>query len=127
MSLLSLNLSEVKDLRSVEPGEYKLRLVEVKQAVSKNGNDYLMARLSLPDVPDAKDINHVMMLPDGSRDEKKTNARLRAIRNFMVTFGQDISSEINLDAMAGSEGWAILIEEEDAEYGTQNRIKRFMS
>jgi hypothetical protein len=126
MSLLDLNLQDVKDLRSVEPGEYKVRLIEVKQAVSKNLNDYIMARFSLPDVPDAKDFNHVMMLPDNSGDEKKSNARLRAIKSFMTAFGQDVSGEIDLDKMAGAEGWALLIEEEDDTYGTQNRIKRFM-
>jgi hypothetical protein len=131
MSLLDLNLQDVKDLRSVEPGEYKVRLIEVKQAVSKNLNDYIMARFSLPDVPDAKDFNHIMMLPDNlaggsSGDEKKSTARLRAIKSFMTALGQDVSGEIDLDKMAGAEGWALLIEEEDEQYGTQNRIKRFM-
>lgn len=127
MSFLSdLNLNDAVEYSSVPEGEYELRILNVDRKVSANtGGEYVMARLEVINEPYSKDINHVMMLPTPADDVKKKNNRMLALVRFLEAFGFDPNNPPPPEEMIGATGYAFLVEEEDSEYGKQNRIRRF--
>lgn len=127
-TFINLNLDDAQELKSVPQGEYQLRVVECKTATSKNtGGDYLQATLEILSEPLAKNINHVMMFPTPGDDAKKANNRKLAIRNFLQACGVDYSKGFNPSDLEGCTPWAILVEEDDPEYGKQNRVRRWVT
>jgi len=128
MSFLGQNFDDVFEPKSMKEGEYQLRVLDaqVKQS-QKTGGEYLSVKLEIHGEPTAKDINHVMMLPAPNDDVKKKNGRLAAIQNFLKACGYDPASISNVNELTGSTCWAILVEEADPEYGTQNRVRKFVA
>jgi len=127
MGLLDLNLDDVKELSSVEPGEYQLRInsAEIKTS-EKTGGQYLSVLMAISDESDSKDVRKVFMLPTSDDDDKTRNNRLRAVKNFYEAFGVDSSGSVDTDTLPGLTGWAILAEEEDPQYGVSNYVRRFV-
>lgn len=127
MSFLNdLNLNDAVEYSSVAEGEYELRILNIERKISANtGGEYIMARLEVMNEPYSKDINHVMMLPTAADDVKKKNNRLLALVRFFEAFGFDPNNVPTPEEMVGATGFAYLVEEEDNEYGKQNRIRRF--
>ena len=127
MSLLDFNLENVKELATVPEGEYQVRVVacEMKQS-QKTGGNYLNVRLELADEPDSKNITHILMLPADGDDDKRRNSRLRAVKGFYEAFEVDYTKPVESDDLQGLTGWAIVVEENSDEYGTQNRVRRFV-
>jgi hypothetical protein len=127
MSFLGQDFDGVVEPKSVKEGEYKLRVASCETKTStKTGGEYIMAKLIIIEEPTAKDINHVMMLPTAQDDAKKKNNRLFAIQSFVKACGFDPANISNTNELDGAECWAILGEKEDAEYGTQNSVKKFV-
>lgn len=128
-SYLDLNLDDAVDLVAVEPEEYRLVIYDARIGrKTPESQAYLLVRFDIPDITNAKDVTHVMMLPDPSKeDAKQVNKRKLQIRELMQAIGLDWSGRIDLDAMKGMECWAILGLEESEEYGEQNRIRRFVT
>jgi len=127
MSFLNQDFDNVFEPKSMKEGEYQLRVLDanVKQS-QKTGGDYIFAKLEIVGEPEAKDINHVMMLPTPTDDIKQKNKRLSNIQNFLKACGYDPTSVENVQDIVGSTCWAILGEEADPEYGMQNRVKKFV-
>jgi len=122
------DLSDVPEQHSVVAGEWRVRGISLemrKQKPEKGTGSYLMALMEIADDPDSKLITHVMMLPAENDPERTKNQRLRAIRDFRVAFGLGTSGPLNFSDFEGAYGYAILVEEEDATYGSQNRVKKF--
>lgn len=113
---------------SVAGGEYQLRILnlEINKQKKEPFGQFLQATLDIPSEPKSKNIYHVMMFPTAQDDEKKTNNRKRAIQFFFQAFGIDVSRGVNLAEAVGNMGWALLEEEDDPEYGTRNRVKKFI-
>ncbi len=128
MSFLDLDTSDAKEYVTVKPGEYQLKIAGLELKDSKNtGGKYLQATLAIIcDEPFVKDISHVMMLPTPQDDVKQANNRKLAIQRFKEAFGIDSSPRVDLDAVVGNTGWAILTEEDAKEFGLQNRVKKFV-
>lgn len=139
-SILDINFDEVTDLKAVDDGEYKLRVINAKVGFGQNsGNPYFMVNFELPSESNSKDFNYLIMIPVEGMEQKKAEAKARAMKNFTRAFSIDLSelwAEIKalvasgtageIDSLVGLEGWALLGTENDAEYGDRNRIKRFM-
>ena len=127
MSFLGIDFDNVFEPKSMPAGEYQLRVLDalIKQS-QKTGGDYLSVKLEILGEPEAKDINHVMMLPAANDDIKKKNGRLAALANFFKACGKDPSNIGNIQEVIGDTCWAILVEESDPEYGTQNRVRKFV-
>ena len=122
-SYLDLNLQDAQDLITVDADEYELKVEDAK--IGKKNEPYLLARCSIINVPNAKDITHVMMLPLPDKDdEREINRKKLRIRDFMAACGVDYSGKIDLAGLKGATFWAILTKEEDPQYGEQNRIRR---
>jgi hypothetical protein len=129
MSFIDLpGIEDAKELKTVPAGEYQLQIVEADiktQKPEKGTGQYIQVRLMiLGDDPLTKDIQHVMMIPTQQDDEKKANNRLFAIKNFKAAFGIPAGPRIDPEEWVGNTGWAILMEEEDKEFGLSNRIKK---
>ena len=127
MSFLGQDFDNIFEPKSVKEGEYQLRVLDAQtKTSSKTGGDYISVKLEIVGEPEAKDINHVMMMPTSNDDVKKKNSRLSAIANFLKACGLDPASTSNVNEVIGCSCWAILAEESDPEYGMQNRVKRFV-
>lgn len=127
MSFLGQDFDNIFEPKSVKEGEYQLRVLDAQSKTSsKTGGDYISVKLEIVGEPEAKDINHVMMMPTSNDDVKKRNSRLSAIANFLKACGLDPATTSNVNEVIGCSCWAILAEEADPEYGMQNRVKRFV-
>lgn len=127
MSFLGQDFDNIFEPKSVKEGEYQLRVLDAQtKTSSKTGGDYISVKLEIVGEPEAKDINHVMMMPTSNDDVKKRNSRLSAIANFLKACGLDPATTSNVNEVIGCSCWAILAEEADPEYGMQNRVKRFV-
>ena len=127
MSFLGQDFDNIFEPKSVKEGEYQLRVLDAQtKTSSKTGGDYISVKFEIVGEPEAKDINHVMMMPTSNDDVKKRNSRLSAIANFLKACGLDPASTSNVNEVIGCSCWAILAEEADPEYGMQNRVKRFV-
>jgi hypothetical protein len=127
MSFLDQNFDDVSEPKSVKEGEYQVRVLDAAVKTSQKGKgDYVNLRLEILDDPQAKDINHVMMIPGPGDDAKQRNKRLFAIQSFLKACGFDPATTENVQEVIGATCWAILVEEQDPEYGTQNRVRKFV-
>lgn len=131
MSVLDLtqhNMNDVVEPQAVEEGEYKIRLIEcdgIKE--NSSGNPYILPRFEICDQPTSKDFTHYMALPHSGMDAKQMNKTLARLKNFGETFGIDFGRQVDFDELPGLEGWVILGNKDDEEYGPQNFIKKFIT
>lgn len=138
-SLLDLNFDDITDLKPAEEGENKLRVLNGKVGFGKDsGNPYFMVQFEIPGMMNSKDFNWLVMLPTEAMDQKKAEAKGRALKGFCKAFAVDLAelwSQIKaavasgaattIDLVEGAEGWAILGTEED-DFGVKNRVKKFL-
>ena len=128
MSFLGQDFDNVFEPKSMKEGEYQFRVLDAQVKTSqKTGGEYISAKLEIIGEPEAKDINHVMMLPTANDDLKQKNKRLTAIQYFLKACGLEPSNVDNIQEVVGCTGWALLTEEADPEYGSQNRVRRFIA
>jgi len=127
MSFLDMALNDIPELDAVTEGEYQLRIMSAEVKTSqKTGGNYLSVRFEVADEV-AKDINHVIMLPDNSKSEKEVIVAKNRLKYFYEAFGIDyISGSVNLETLPGLTGYAMMTVEESDQYGRQNRIKQFI-
>lgn len=129
-SFLDFGLDEVPELTHVDEGEYNLILLraEVKGPSPKNGRNYIVSRHQVEGVPEAKVITNNTWLPgpnDSDADRIKT---LNDYRRFLRAHGIPTSGPQNPAEWtdAGYQAYAFVTVEESGEYGTQNRIARWI-
>jgi hypothetical protein len=129
-SFLDLNLDEVPDIRTVKGGdEYRLKVAsaEIKESRGEKtaGQKMLALRFDIVDEPDTSPVFDYMMLKSANEDEERNNQRLRRVKEFIQALGWDPAQGFNIEELVGEECFAILSEEDDPNYGKQNRIQRF--
>lgn len=133
MSILDLSKEDFENVvepEAAEPGEYQLRILEVKQGTDKNDNPYIMPRFEIKDQPTSKDFTKFLGLPHADLDEKQLNKCKLNLMKFGAAFGIDFAAgEVDCDDLAGYEGWALLGLDPgtDSEYGAQNYVKQFIA
>lgn len=130
MSILDMNFDNVVEPRAIQNvnEEHQLRIVEIEAKTSNSGKPMVAVRFESVEDPYAKDINHYIMLPTEDDDAKKRNSKLVSLQHFYEGLGVNYKSgPVNLDDLVGSTCWAILALEESDQYGSQNRIKRFVA
>lgn len=125
--ILDVETENAPEIKTLPDGtETQVRILKAEVKDSKSGNPMIMVRLDVPDEPHSMDFNHTIMLPTGSDDEKSKARKLNRLKEFKQAFGLPSAGPINTDEMIACTAWAILAEEETAEYGKQNRVKRFI-
>ncbi len=126
---LDLDVSGAQELKTFSAGsEVNLRVIDADVRTSpKTGGDYLMVYWEPIGEPMYKDINKVFMLPTDNDRPKQANNRKLAIKQFCESHGiaLDPAREVS-EYMIGAEGWAIVREVDDPEFGTKNEIKAFV-
>lgn len=125
--LENLDLDNVPELCAVAEGEYELRIVDAGDHVSKSsGQNMIRLMLEIQGEPDAEPIFHYIALPQPDDDDRKRNAKLRRIKEFLAAFGQDQQSEYS--DWIGATGWALIGSETDDRTGApRNNVKRFIA
>ena len=128
MGFLDFDLNDAQEPTAV-PGdqEYKLRIVDVKEGLDKNGAPYLLPRFEIPAEPAAKEFTKFLRLPHSGLDAKQMNSAKWALKVFFDAFDVDASMMSSPMDLVGHEGWAILGMEESDEWGTQNFVKKFLA
>ncbi|OQB10003.1 MAG: hypothetical protein BWY21_00567 [Parcubacteria group bacterium ADurb.Bin216] len=127
MSFLNQNYDNVKEPKSVPEGEYELRILAAEVKVSANtGGEFLSIKCEILGEAYAKDVNYVIMQPTSSDDEKTRNMKLLRNTRLLEACNLNPATTSNVNELVGCTFWAILGEEESAEYGTQNRIKKLV-
>ena len=128
MTIIDVDVSDAVEPMVMEPNEeYKIRIVDVRVDVDKNGHDYFMPRFEVVDQPTAKEFSRFYGLPHADMDPKQLNNCKFALKTFFEAFGIDPANGVDPEAMKGLEAWAILGVKEDAEYGAQNIVKKFVA
>ncbi|MFA6973098.1 MAG: hypothetical protein WC208_17095 [Gallionella sp.] len=125
--ILDVDTQNAPEFKSLPSGtEAELRIVKAEIKNSKKGDPMLALRLDVPNEPYSKDINHFIMLPTAQDDDKVKAQKQNRLKEFKACFKLAPAGPISAEDMEGTKGWAILDEEESQEYGTQNRVKRFV-
>jgi len=127
MGFLDIDFNDVQEPTAV-PGdeEYKLRIVDVRQADDKNGAPYMLPRFEIQGEPAAKEFTRFLRLPHDGLDAKQLNSCKWQLKNFFEAFDLD-PNMASIEDMIGAEGWAILGLEESEQWGEQNYIKKFIA
>jgi hypothetical protein len=125
--ILDTDTSNVESFTSVPTGEYELRIVKAESKNSQKGDPMLAVQMDIPSESKSKDVFHYIMLPTGNDDVKRSTQKLVNLKDFKAAFGFPQSGPISTDEMEGARGWAILVEEDDQQYGKANRVKRFIA
>jgi len=129
MSFVDMTFDDTFEYKSMPAGEHQLRVLdaEVKdQKPEKGTGSFIQLKFEVLGEDTAKDIYHVMMLPTPQDDKKKANNRKLAVIHLMKAIGAEVKSPFDPKEWIGNTGWAILEEETDPEYGTRNRVRRFV-
>lgn len=133
-SFVDIDTSDATEPIAVDPGEYLVRIIGCRKdkednilRTDKNGGKYFMPMFELPNELAAKTFSHFVRIPDpGNMDEKQLNSAKWELESFKQAF-QMGEGGFDLNALEGMEGYAILSKEDSAEYGEQNRIKKFVA
>lgn len=122
-------LDDAQEPFAVKPGEYKLRIVDVRKGTDKNGLEYLMPSLEVSNELYSKDFTHFLHIPDKEEMSEKQLNRVRfAYGEFCRCFGINLSRPFDPeDDWPGHEGWAMLKIRESEEYGEQNYISKLVA
>jgi len=127
MSFMNIDFTDTFEPKSVEPGEYQLRVLRTETKTSqKSGGEYLNVQFEIVDNPEAKDIYKIFMYPTSQDDKKKANSRKTAILNFITACGEEPTPNFDLSVLDGATCFAILGEEDDPEYGLRNTVRKFL-
>lgn len=127
LNLTQMNLNDTFEPTVLPAGEEcKLRVINVIQGTSKNGNAFIMPFFECPEEPYLKEFGKYMPLPDSSMSPKDLNKAKLDLANFFNAFDVDMSGDIDLEAIKGNEGWAILGVGKDQEGNPINTISKFV-
>ena len=134
-SLLDMNC-DVPEPISVQPGEYGLELTKLSLKLSGTGNLMLSAYFTVDGHPEAKLIGEHYVLPTTNCDPQQLYNRKLALKRLAAQCGLEVNTLMEWAAtaavgdafkeVAGMKVRAILKEESDEQYGTSNRIGRWL-
>lgn len=125
-------LDDVPELIVAEEGEYRVQVTDAEISTSdKTGGQYILLRLEIPSIPNSKDFTDVIMFPTESDTEKQRIRRLNRLRDTLHALdynerGPDGRTHLDPELIVGSQGWAYLTIEESADYGHQNRVRKWI-
>lgn len=82
------DLSDIPELKPVEPGEYDLTVIKATD-IDKNGRKGVLLIINIDDNPEADTIFHNLILPGTMDDEIKSSMMNRMVKEFIVALGLD--------------------------------------
>jgi hypothetical protein len=128
LDLESYDLDNTPEPKALEKGtEAELRVLEVREGVDKNGHDYVMPTLDVPDFPEVKDFTYFIGLPHSGMTPKQLQQAKWKMKSFCLAFGLPTSGKSDpVDDWPGARGWAILGYEENEQFGDRNYIAKLI-
>jgi hypothetical protein len=125
--ILDVDTENAPEFKSLPEGtEVEVRIVKAEVKNSQKGDPMLALRFDIPSEPYSKDINHFIMLPNNQDTDKVKAQKQNRLKEFKAAFNLPPAGPISTDDMEGGSAWAILGEEDNSEFGKQNKIKRFV-
>jgi len=99
------NLSEIKDLAPVNPGEYDLRIISAKDTNSKRtGRNGILCIVEIVDEDLASNIMHTLWFGNDGKytkdDADKSDLMWRMVKDFLGNIGLNRDGEVELDEFA---------------------------
>lgn len=126
MSLLDLNLGEVKERELVPAGEQHLEIVDVEFSTSKKGDQMLVLAFRVLDLDGRYyRIKHWLVM-ESSTDKELDEFRKENTLRFCQAFQIPLDDNSDGSTWIGLDGFAIVKHEEDPEYGIQAKIAKFI-
>lgn len=122
---INVDFDSMVEPKVLEDGEYKLEIASAEVKNSAQGNTYINLRLTCPDILEAEEIYHIVMLPTG-KDPKTDNRFKLQLASLFEACGKQLESSFDPEMFVGEQVWAILKVEEDDTYGKRNRVSRFV-
>jgi len=127
-SLLDIDVSSAEEPKVVPADEeYKLRILDATTSRDKNDEPYLLPRFEVIDEPLAKDFTKFLRLPHDGLNEKQMARAQWGLKLFLEAFDMPTKGQIDAEDLKGKTGWGILGIEENAQYGEQNYVKKFIA
>lgn len=127
-SILDINFNDVPEISAVPEGEYQVSVLDAEMKEKDDGETrYLVLRFEVVGKPDALDIVHSQFIARKGDTEKRRIQRLNTLRKMLKCLGVATDGPIQLENLLSKTGWVVLSEEENPEYGRQNRIKQFVT
>lgn len=123
---LFTNLADVPPAKTVDPGEYTVRVdkVELKASAKNAACRYANFLLIIEDDPEAEPVFHALFLPGSDADARTNLNRQRQGKAMYDAFGLDYESEaedfIGLTAKA-------ILKTEEYNGQMQNSVKSFVT
>lgn len=115
------------EAKAVKEGQYDLRVVSQKYAVSEKGNGGLSLGVRIEGEGDAQLVNEWLGDP-GKPGDEYYKMRMRQIQGVLKIFGWPANEGFDLEndgeRLVGATGKALLVQEEDKRDGSmRNRIR----
>lgn len=130
-TLIDIDTSDAREPQAVEDGEYKVRITGYNKDKDGNiirtgdsGNRYFIVNFDIPDEEFSKGLSQIFSLPSPDTDAKRLNSIKWNLELFKRCFGV---IDLDLNALIGKEGWALIVKTVDPVYGEQNKIKKFIT
>lgn len=130
-TLIDIDTSDAREPQAVDDGEYKVRITGYNKDKDGNiirsgdsGNRYFIVNFDIPDEEFSKGLSQIFSLPSPDTDAKRLNSIKWNLELFKRCFGV---IDLDLNALIGKEGWALIVKTSDPVYGEQNKIKKFIT
>jgi len=126
-SFLDVDCTDAPEITIAEGGkEYNITWLGGIIGKDKNGHPYFMPRFEIVGEPYKKDFTRYHALPYEGMPEKDHARALDELSKFKQCFGIDLAARIDAENDPPLNGWAILGAKDDAEYGEQNTLRKYI-
>ena len=92
-SFVGVNLEDIPPVLNVDPGEWLVRVEDVKERTSEKGSTMLVLQLSFQENVDAEHLFDNLVLPRADSSEKAVRFLLRRLKAACEAFGVDWSAQ----------------------------------
>jgi len=137
LDLTDAKMEDAVEPKAVDDGEYTLKLVDWMTTdsgditrMNASGNPYIMPIFEIIECEEAtyaKNISHYLPLLHEEMDKKDRNATLWKLKEFFEALGVDYTQRIDFEDLIGKTTDALLTVQDNADFGEQNNIKRFVA
>ena len=126
-TFLDVDTTNAPEITIAEGGkEYNITWLGGIIGNDKNGHPYFMPRFEIVGEPYKKDFTRYHALPYEGMPEKDHARALDELSKFKQCFGIDPSARIDVENDPPLTGWGILGAKEDAEFGEQNTLRKYI-
>jgi hypothetical protein len=131
-SFLNFAVEEAVEAELLAEGEYLMEIVSARVGTSKKeGSGQYLAVTMRPlgtGYTNPNLVNHILMLPDSKQEPSTNNNRLLGLKRFYEAFSvpRDNDGKVALEDLKSLQGKAIVVVQNNGEYGDQNSVRRFL-